>query len=213
MLPNGSVNTFAYGFDTNPSTSYTSFVNSSLTISFSADGTALFASDDQGIWQFKTTADLASSTSGTLVGLNDLRTLGVPYDGQNQRCCRGGHGRRRQGAFVPRPRRAGYRPLYWWPGQPRYGGRGHRDGGQPQVVPAELAGPGTNLIANTNDGHGTPVAGVIAQFVPQATIDPIDIFLPYNAGVSLTAGSTGGAGGTGGGDWRRLPAAAGGSPR
>ena len=44
---------------------------------------ALFASDDQGIWQFKTTADLASSTSGTLVGLNDLRTLGVPYDGQN----------------------------------------------------------------------------------------------------------------------------------
>ena len=52
-------------------------------ISFSADGTTLFASDDQGIWQFKTTADLASSTSGTLVGLNDLRTLGVPYDGQN----------------------------------------------------------------------------------------------------------------------------------
>ena len=36
-----------------------------------------------GIWQFKTTADLADSTSGTLVGLNDLRTLGVPYDGQN----------------------------------------------------------------------------------------------------------------------------------
>ena len=37
----------------------------------------------QGIWQFKTTASLADSTSGTLVGLNDLRTLGVPYDGQN----------------------------------------------------------------------------------------------------------------------------------
>ena len=43
----------------------------------------LYASDDAGIWQFKTTADLADSTSGTLVGLNDLRTLGVPYDGQN----------------------------------------------------------------------------------------------------------------------------------
>ena len=30
-----------------------------LSISFSADGTTLYASDDQGIWQFKTTADLA----------------------------------------------------------------------------------------------------------------------------------------------------------
>ena len=36
-----------------------------------------------GVWQFKTTASLAGSTSGTLIGLNDLRTLGVPYDGQN----------------------------------------------------------------------------------------------------------------------------------
>ena len=61
----------------------TSFVNSTLSISFSADGTTFYASDDQGIWQFKTTADLADSTSGTLIGLNDLRTLGVPYDGQN----------------------------------------------------------------------------------------------------------------------------------
>ena len=64
--------TFAYEFDTSNAQDYTSFVNSSLTISFSADGTTLYASDDQGIWQFKTTADLADSTSGTLVGLNDL---------------------------------------------------------------------------------------------------------------------------------------------
>ena len=49
--------------------------------SFSADGTVLYAADDQGIWQFKTTADLADSSSGSLVGLNDLQTLGVPYDG------------------------------------------------------------------------------------------------------------------------------------
>ena len=83
VLPDGTVNTFAYNFDTSNAQDYTSFVNSSLTISFSADGTTLYASDDQGIWQFKTTADLADSTSGTLVGLNDLRTLGVPYDGQN----------------------------------------------------------------------------------------------------------------------------------
>src|SRR5271157_1617902 len=60
----------------------TSFMNSELSITFSADGTTLWASDDQGIWQFKTTASLADSTTGTLIGLNDLRTLGVPYDGQ-----------------------------------------------------------------------------------------------------------------------------------
>ena len=83
VLPNGTVNTFAYGFDTSGAQDYTSFINSSLTISFSSDGTTLYASDDDAVWQFKTTADLASSTSGTLVGLNDLRTLGVPYDGQN----------------------------------------------------------------------------------------------------------------------------------
>ena len=83
VLPNGTVNEFATGFDTNGSANFNSFVNSSLSISFSADGTTLYASDDDAIWQFKTTADLASSTSGTLVGLNDLRTLGVPYDGQN----------------------------------------------------------------------------------------------------------------------------------
>ena len=83
VLPDGTVNIFAYGFDTNGAQDYTSFVNSSLSISFSADGTTLYASDDDAIWQFKTTADLADSTSGTLVGLNDLRTLGVPYDGQN----------------------------------------------------------------------------------------------------------------------------------
>ena len=36
-----------------------------------------------------------------------------------------------------------------------------------------------SLLANTIDGHGTPVAGVIAQFVPQATIVPVNIFVPY----------------------------------
>ena len=55
---------------------------SSLSITFSADGTTLYVADDDGIWQFKTVASLAGSTSGSLIGLNDLRSLGVPYDGQ-----------------------------------------------------------------------------------------------------------------------------------
>ncbi len=74
---------FADGFDTSGAQDSSSFVDSTLSIGFSADGTILYAADDQGIWQFKTTADLADSTSGSLIGLNDLRTLGVPYDGQN----------------------------------------------------------------------------------------------------------------------------------
>ncbi len=83
ITPNGVVNTFAYGFDTSGAQDASSFVDSTLSIGFSSDGTILYASDDQGIWQFKTTADLADSTSGSLIGLSDLRALGVPYDGQN----------------------------------------------------------------------------------------------------------------------------------
>ena len=81
ITPNGQVTVFADNFDTSGAQDSTSFINSSLSITFSADGTILYASDDHGIWQFKTTADLADSTSGSLIGLNDLRTLGVPYDG------------------------------------------------------------------------------------------------------------------------------------
>ena len=83
ILPDGIVNTFAEGFDTSGLQSAQSFINSSFTITFSADGTTLWAADNEGIWQFKSTASLAGSTTGTLIGLNDLRTLGVPYDGIN----------------------------------------------------------------------------------------------------------------------------------
>ena len=55
-----------------------------------------------------------------------------------------------------------------------------------RAAPARAAGVGATVLANTVDGHGTPVAGIIAQFVPQATIVPIDIFLPFNAGKTLT---------------------------
>ncbi len=112
VLPDGTTNTFAYGFDTNGAQDSSSFVNSSLTISFSSDGTTLYASDDAGIWQFKTTADLASSTSGTLVGLNDLRTLGVPYDGQGSAVAVVDTGVDAQRSSVPGPRRARYQRIH-----------------------------------------------------------------------------------------------------
>jgi hypothetical protein len=201
VLPDGSVNTFAYGFDTSAAQDYTSFINSSFTISFSADGTALYASDDQGIWQFKTTADLASSTSGTLVGLNDLRTLGVPYDGQNSAVAVVDTG---VDANVTsfRGRVAGGTDIFT-------GGLGNDDlaptssssttGGTGGTGGGTGTG-GSTTLSNSVDGHGTPVAGIIAQFVPQATLVPVNIFVPFLVPAALSgSSSTGGTGGTGGG--------------
>jgi len=190
VLPSGTENTFAYGFATNGAQSSTSFINSMLSISFSADGTTLYASDDQGIWQFKTTASLAGSTSGTLVGLNDLRTLGVPYDGQNSAV-----------AVVDTGVDANSPPFRGRvaPGTDIFtGGLGNDDLAASATASTTTSGTGNAVLANTFDGHGTPVAGVIAQFVPQATIVPVDIFLPFNAGVTLTASGSSTTGGTGG---------------
>ncbi len=194
VLPDGTVNTFAYGFDTSNAQDYTSFVDSSLSISFSADGTTLYASDDDAIWQFKTTSDLADSTSGTLVGLNDLRTLGVPYDGQNSAVAVVDTGVQ---ATTPsfRGRVAPGTDIFT-------GGLGNRDllpaGSTSSATGGTTGTTGVNL-SNTLDGHGTPVAGVIAQFVPQATIDPINIFVPYLipgglSGSTSTSGSSSSSG-------------------
>ena len=137
ITPQGVVSDFAQNFDVYTPTGVnvvagtpdpTSFIDSELSITFSADGTTLWASDDQGIWQFKTTASLADSTTGTLIGLNDLRTLGVPYDGEGSAGGRGRHRRGRTVAAVPRPRRDRHEHLDRGSGQPRSGrkcGRGY----------------------------------------------------------------------------------------
>ena len=198
------MNTFAYGFDTNGAQDSTSFLNSMLSISFSADGTTLYASDDDGIWQFKTTASLASSTSGTLVGLNDLRTLGVPYDGQNSAVDVVDTG---VDASSPpfRGRVApgtdiftgglGNQDLSASASATTGGGAGAGAGAGGAAGGGATGGGGNTVLANTIDGHGTPIAGIIAQFVPQATIDPVNIFVPFVAGVSLSASSSAGGGG------------------
>ena len=128
------------------------------------------------------------STTGTLIGLNDLRTLGVPYEGQNSAV-----------AVVDTGVDANSPPFRGRvaPGKNIWtGGLGNKDlavrgrTGGTQVVP-EAAGcrrrrrgrdgttGGGNVLPNTFDGHGTPVAGVVAQFVPQATIEPVSIFQPF----------------------------------
>ena len=54
------------------------------------------------------------------------------------------------------------------------------------------------MISTGVDGHGTLIAGVVAQFVPQATIDPVDIFNPFQTLTGTTGATTGGVGGIGG---------------
>jgi hypothetical protein len=158
ISPGGVITTFAEGFNTSGDQTSNGFVQSDLSISFSADGTILYASDNDGIWQFKTVTDLASSTAGSIVGLNDLRSLGAPYDGQGSAVAVID-----TGVDVLSP------PLR---GRVSTGFNTLTNGtGNDDTAPATLQA-----------GHGTPVAGVITQFVPQATIDPINIFTP---GVAL----------------------------
>ena len=80
----GVVSNFAVGFNVSPALDGSSLATSDLSITFSADGTTLYAADNDGIWQFKSVASLAYSQTGQVIGLGDLRTLGVPYEGQDQ---------------------------------------------------------------------------------------------------------------------------------
>jgi hypothetical protein len=239
ITPDGVVYNFAQNFNTSGALDSTAFSLSSLSITFSADGTTLYASDDDGIWQFKTASSLASSATGGIVGLNDLRTLGVPYDGQdaaiavidsgvdaNNPNFRGrvatgtniitngagnvdlststggtvGTGTGGAGAGGAGAGGAG--------GGAGTGGAGAGGGGAGTGgAGAGGAGGGTggtqgaNLLAPGPAGHGTLVAGVIAQFVPQVTILPVNIFNPFLtiSQSSTGGGAGGGAGGTGGG--------------
>ena len=216
ITPQGVVNTFASGFNTSGNLDASSFINSELSITFSADGTTLYASDGDGIWQFKTTASLAGSTSGTLIGLNDLRTLGVPYDGQNSAVAVVDTGV--DAISAPFRGRVSPGKNLWT------GGLGNKDfaasgggtttgggGGGGGAGGGGTGGTGTTgqVLSNTFDGHGTPVAGVVAQFVPQATIEPVAIFQPFVASVSLSSTTTGG----GRRRWRRRRSAAAAGPR
>ncbi len=152
ILPDGSVNVFAEGFNTSGRQDSGSFIESSLSITFSADGTALYASDNDGIWQFKSTLSLAGSSTGQLTGLNDLRSLGVPFQGEDTAVAVLDTG---VDALTP--------PL-----------RGRVAEGRNVLT----RGRGDDDLSANLNGHGTLVAGVISQFVPQTTIQPVNLFSP-----------------------------------
>jgi hypothetical protein len=163
--PDGVVTPFASNFHTPGSLEADSFLNGTLSLTFSADGTTLYVADMDGIWQFKTVTSLAGSTTGSLIGLNDLRSFGVPYEGQDQAV-----------AIVDTGVDAG---------NPFLRGR---------------VAPGRNLITNGRgdddtagvvQGHGTAAAGVVTQFVPQATLVPVNVFTPNTgAGSPIPGGTT-----------------------
>ncbi len=197
ISPTGVVTPFATGFNTSNAFDSSSFTSSSLSITFSADGTTLYAADNDGIWQFKTQASLAGSTSGSLVGLNDLRTLGVPYEGQNSAVTI-----LDTGVDATSP---GFRGRVAPGKNVLTNGTGNDDYAAGLATTA-ATGNGNNgnngttggaSIPTTADGHGTLVAGVVSQFVPQATLNPVSAFNPFNAG--NTGGTTGGGGGNGNG--------------
>ncbi len=218
----GRVSNFAQGFATSNDAGSASFAGSSLSITFSADGTTLYAADDQGVWQFKTTASLAGSSSGSIVGLNDLRTLGVPYDGSNSAVAVVDTGvDARNTSFRGRVAPGIATTITNGLGNDDFaaglsgigssgsstnggtGGGGGAGGTTGTGGGGGTTGGGTNggttgtgttgggttgtttaigqSITLNQNGHGTPVAGIIAQFVPQATIDPINVFQPFTA--------------------------------
>lgn len=160
VQPDGTVTPFAEGFNTSGEVGSGSFVESSLSITFSADGTTLYAADNDGIWQFKSTLSLAYSSSGELIGLGDLRTLGVPFQGEGTAV-----------AVVD----TGIDSR-----TPNFRGRVGRG------TNIFTRGAGNDDLAPGN-GHGTLVAGVIAQFVPQATLEPVNVFSPLANGTTNQA--------------------------
>jgi hypothetical protein len=153
ITPGGQVSVFASGFRVSGSPFADSFQNSSLSITFSADGTTLYVADDDAIWQFKAVTDIANATSGSLIGLNDLRTFGVPYEGQDS------------AIDIVDTGVDGATPNF----------RGRVAPGK-NVVNNTTPGNDDTVPATLQAGHGTPLAGVVAQFVPQATLNPVNIF-------------------------------------
>ncbi len=154
ITPDGVVTPFANDFNTSGSYFSDSFIDSSLSITFSADGTTLYASDNDGIWQFKSILSLAYSIGREITGLSDLRSLGVPYEGQDSAIAIMDTG---IDALTPNFRgrvSEGYSVLT--------GGPGNDD-------------PTPTTILN---GHGTELASVVAQFVPEATLVPVNIVSP-----------------------------------
>ncbi len=213
ISPNGVVTNFAENFNTSGALGSQSFIDSSLSLTFSADGTTLYVADNDGIWQFKSVASLASSTSGSVIGLNDLRTLGIPYEGQNTAVAvvdtgvdgltTNFRGRVTTGTSIvtntPGNRDTAASVANSTTNGGTGGAGGTGGGGAGGAGGTTNGNTGGTSIGISFNGHGTLIAGVIAELVPQTTIVPVNVFAPFLAVGGSSAATGGGAGGGAGG--------------
>jgi hypothetical protein len=120
-----------------------------FSISFSPNGEIMFVSDRDGVWAFYANS-LAHHASGVSFGLTDIRELRVPYTGQGFAA-----------AVVDS------------------GVDGQHLGFQNTVVaglnPAFPSGGNFDPQFSTESFHGTAVAGIIHQIVPDAIIVPATV--------------------------------------
>ena len=177
IAPDGTMTPFAENFNVSTSDTNTAFLNSSMSVTFSADGTAMWVADNDGIWQFASTLSLAGSTTGNIIGLNDLRTLGVPYEGQNSAV-----------AVLDTGVDAANTSFR---GRVARGTNIGKRNGPGNIDNAGIGGTTTSGGGSDTAGHGTPVAGVVSQFVPQATILPINLFVAGAVSGSQATGTLG----------------------
>jgi hypothetical protein len=173
ISPSGVVTNFAQNFDVSGAQDFSSFDNSSLSVTFSADGTTMYATDNDGIWQFKSVLSLAGSSTGNVIGLNDLRALGVPYEGQDSSVAVLDTGIDATNPAFRGRVATGYNAIY-----------SNQDGHLHSIPFYQRANddlaPAGSTTTGLPDGHGTLVAGVVAQFVPQATLLPVSVFPAAN---------------------------------
>jgi hypothetical protein len=126
-------------------------LDEAFSISLTPDGRRLFVSDLDAIYFVDPLTTLERSEVGQLIGLADLRDLGVPYRGQGL-------------AFAV---------IDTGVDSSHGGFGGHATEGVNIVIPGS---------AGTFDlvGHGTAVAGIVSQMVPDATVVPIQLFTAFS---------------------------------
>lgn len=163
IAPDGTMTPFAENFNVSTAIDFNAFLNSALSVTFSTDGTKMWVADNDGIWQFASTLSLAGSTTGSIIGLTDIRTLGMPYQGQNSAV-----------AVLDTGVDASNTSFQ---GRVARGTNINRRNGVGNIDTAGIASSSSTTAGSTTAGHGTPVAGVVNQMVPQATILPINLFV------------------------------------
>ncbi len=137
--------TFASNFNVpTPGTNPAAAYDQPFSITFSADGEIMYVSDGDGVWAFYANT-LAHTAAGTVTGVTDLRELRVPYSGTGLAAAVLDSGVDGSHLGFRGTVSAGFNTLF----------------------------PGTGNFDFELAGHGTAVAGILHQIVPNAVIVPV----------------------------------------